>query len=106
MEGKIIKILLGAILVLVVLNYFESCNSRKETNRQLKKEIDSLQYKMNRIEKLSEERRDTVKNINNYQKTIIKESEGKKNEVLNTNNVDSAVVNYFRYRPSNPARQQ
>ena len=99
MEGKIIKLLLGVLLFITALNYFESCSARKETNRQLKKEMDSVNVKIEKLEALTEERRDTIKNINHYQTKIIKEAEGKKNEVLETVNMDSVVANYFKYRP-------
>lgn len=99
MEGKIIKLLLGVIVFITALNYFESCSARKETNRQLKKEIDSVNVKLETLQAIIEERRDTIKNIYNNQTKIIKEAEGKKNEVAKTNDMDSVIANYFKYRP-------
>jgi len=100
MEGKIIKLLLGVIVFLSVLNYVESCTARKETNRALKKEIDSVNTRIEKLKAITEARRDTILYINNYQTKIIKEAEGKKDEVIKTNNMDSVVANYFKYRPN------
>lgn len=103
MNNKIISVLLGAIIFLTALNYFESCSSRKDTNTQLKKEMDSLHVRIDELQKITVARRDTVNNINNYQTNIIKEAEGKKNEVAKTNDMDSVVANYFKYRPATKA---
>lgn len=97
--NKVIQLLIVVILILTAMNYIESCNARRDTNRQLKKEMDSLNVQMITLQKSVSARRDTVINKNIYQKEILKEVEKKKDEITNTNNADYLIKLYYRLRP-------
>lgn len=101
MQSKLIYLILILVLVFTLINFVDSCNERRTTNKilidQLKRN-DSLEV---RLKELIAVRRDSVIIITNNQKEIIKEGEKKKNEIINTNNIDSLRVLYYRYRPDN-----
>ena len=99
MKDSLVKILLGIIIIILVVQSINSCSrdSRDNTNYEKQnKKLDSISLDLNRQ---ASKRIDTLRIQNNKLTIIEKQKETEQNEVLNLTNSDSILKRYYSYRP-------
>lgn len=99
MKDKLTNILLGVIVLVVVVNYLQSCGQEKKLENILRKQIDDKEQVSKQIGKIAKSRIDSVFIIERKIPVLIKDKERNQNEVYNTTNIDSVVKRLYYWRP-------